>query len=231
MGFTPLGRGFTLPCFGFTLLIGLSLGFTPLTTRGLPPKWAPPHVSRQRGKPSNRFNNEFDNFFGGRGNWISGLYLGFTPLAWPWQIIGIIYLGFIPLGRGFTPLALLWVYPFDWAKPGVYPLATRGLPPKWAPPHVSRQRGKPSNRFNNEFDHFLAGVEIGILASTWGLPPWPGLGGLLESSTWGLPPWPGVYPPLLWVYPFDWAKPRVYPPDHTGFTLQMGSPPRFEAKR
>ena len=67
-------------------------------------------------------------------------------------------------------------------------------------------------------------MEIGILASTWGLPPWPGLGGLLESSTWGLPPWPGVYPPLLWVYPFDWAKPRVYPPDHTGFTLQMGSP-------
>ena len=35
---------------------------------------------------------------------------------------------------------------------------------------------------------------------------------------------------LLWVYPFDWAKPGVYPPDHTGFTPQMSSPPRFEAK-
>ena len=63
---------------------------------------------------------------------------------------------------------------------------TRGLPPKWDPPHVSRQRGKPSNRFNNEFDNFLAGVEIGFLASTWGLPPWPGLGRLLGSF---LPPW------------------------------------------
>ena len=52
--------------------------------------------------------------------------------------------------------------------------------------------------------------------------------------------WPllGVYPlglgftplALLWVYPFDWAKPGVYPPDHTGFTHQMSSPPRFEAK-
>ena len=44
---------------------------------------------------------------------------------------------------------------------------------------------------------FWAGVEIGFLASTWGLPPWPRLGRLLESSTWGLPPWPGVYPPSL----------------------------------
>ena len=35
---------------------------------------------------------------------------------------------------------------------------------------------------------FGRGVEIGFLASTWGLPPWPGLGRLLESSTWGLPP-------------------------------------------
>ena len=35
---------------------------------------------------------------------------------------------------------------------------------------------------------------------------------------------------LLWVYPLDWAKPGVYPPYHTGFTPQMGSPPRFEAK-
>ena len=52
---------------------------------------------------------------------ISGLYLGFTPLALPWQITGVIYLGFTSLGLGFTPLALLWVYPFDWAKPGVYP--------------------------------------------------------------------------------------------------------------
>ena len=43
--------------------------------------------------------------------------------------------------------------------------------------------GKPSNRFNNEFDNFLADVEIGFLASTWGLPPWPGFGRLLESST------------------------------------------------
>ena len=136
-------------------------------------------------------------FFGGRGNWISGLYLGFTPLVSPWQITGVIYLGFTTLGLGFTLLALLWVYPFDWAKPGVYPPNHTGFTPKWAPPHVSRQRGKPSNRFNNEFDHFLAGVEIGFLASTWGLPPWPGLGRLLESSTWGLPPLAWGLPPSL----------------------------------
>ena len=78
--------------------------------------------------------------------------MGFTPLALPWQITGVIYLGFTPLGLGFTPLALLWVYPFDWAKPGVYPPDHPGFTPQMAPPHVSRQRGKPSNRFNNEFD-------------------------------------------------------------------------------
>ena len=39
-----------------------------------------------------------------------------------------------------------------------------------------------------------------------------------------------VYTPLLWVYPLGWAKPGVYTPYHTGFTTQMGSPPRFEAK-
>ena len=100
-----------------------------------------------------------------------------------------------PLGRGFTPLALLWVYPFDWAKPGVYPPDHTGFTPQMGSPHVSRQRGKPSNRFNNEFDHFLAGMEIGFLASTWGLPPWPGLGRLLESSTWGLPPLAWGLPP------------------------------------
>ena len=35
---------------------------------------------------------------------------------------------------------------------------------------------------------FFAGIEIGFLASTWGLPPWPCLGRLLGSSTWGLHP-------------------------------------------
>ena len=126
---------------------------------------------------------------------LAGVEIGFLastwdlpPLAWPWQITGIIYLGFTPLGLGFTPLALLWVYPFDWAKPGVYPSYHQGFTPQMGSPHVSRQRGKPNNRFNNEFDHFLAGVEIGFLASTWGLPPWPGLGRLLGSSTWSLPP-------------------------------------------
>ena len=193
-------------------------------------------------------------------------------------------MGFTPLGLGFTPLALLWVYPFDWAKPGVSPadrtgftlqmgspptfqgkgvnpaidlimnltffwrawkldfwpllgvyppglaladywshllgvylpwpgvyppgftpltglslgfppLTARGLPLKWGPPHVLMQRGKPSNRFNNEFDLFLAGVEIGFLASTWGLPPWSRLGRLLQSSTWGLPPLAWGLPP------------------------------------
>ena len=45
-------------------------------------------------------------FFGGRGNWISGLYLGFTPLVSPWQITGVIYLGFTPLGLYPPSLAL-----------------------------------------------------------------------------------------------------------------------------
>ena len=58
-------------------------------------------------------------FFGGPGNWSFGIYLEFTPLVSPWQITGVIYLGFTPLGLGFTPLALLWVYPFDWATPAV----------------------------------------------------------------------------------------------------------------
>ena len=118
-----------------------------------------------------------------------GVYPPGLALADYWSHLLRVY----PLGLGFTPLALLWVYPLDWAK--LTPLTTRGLLPKWAPPHVSRQRGKPSNRFNNEFDHFLAGVETGFLASTWGLPPWPGLGRLLESSTWGLPPLAWGLPP------------------------------------
>ena len=64
-------------------------------------------------------------------------------------------------------------------------------------PQMGSPPRKPSNRFNNEFNNFLAGVEIEFLDSTWGLPPWPGLGRLLASSTWGLPPWPGVYRPSL----------------------------------
>ena len=74
-------------------------------------------------------------------------------------------------------------------------------------------------------------MEIGFLASTWGLPP-----GLALADYWShlLQVYPlgrGFTPlALLWVYPFDWAKPGVYPPDHPGFTPQMGSPPRFEAK-
>ena len=67
---------------------------------------------------------------------------------------------------------------------GVYP--PNGLPPR-----------KPSNRFNNEFNNFLTGVQIEFLASTWGLSPWPSLGRLLASSTWDLPPWCGVYRPSL----------------------------------
>ena len=127
-----------LPCFGFTLLIGL--------------------------------NNEFDP-----------VEIGF--LASTWGLPGVY------------PPALLWVYPFDWAKPGAYPPDHTGFyPPNGLPP-TFRGKGKPNNRFNNEFDHFLAGVEIGFLASTWGLPPWPGLGRLLESSTWGLPPLAWGLPP------------------------------------
>ena len=51
--------------------------------------------------------------------------LTFFWRAWKlifWPLLGVCpYLGFTPLGLGFTPLALLWVYLFDWAKPGVYP--------------------------------------------------------------------------------------------------------------
>ena len=79
--------------------------------------------------------------FGGRGNWICGLYLGFTPLAWLWQIPGVIYLGFTPLGLGFTPLALLWVYPFDWAKPGVYPPDHTGFTPQMGSPPRFEAKG------------------------------------------------------------------------------------------
>ena len=93
------------------------------------------------GKPSNRFNNEFDLSFGEHGNYISGLYLGFTPLALPWQITGVIYLGFTPLGLGFTALALLWVYPFDWAKPGVYPPDHLGFTPQMGSPLTFRGKG------------------------------------------------------------------------------------------
>ena len=49
------------------------------------------------------------------------------------------------------------VYPLGWGLPSKL-APTRGLPPKWAPPHVSGQRSKPSNTFNNEFDLLLAGV-------------------------------------------------------------------------
>ena len=119
-----------------------------------------------------------------------GVYPPGLALADYWSHL----LGVYPLGLGFTPLALLWIYPFDWAKPGFTPLTTRGLPLKWAPPHVSRQRGKPSNRFNNEFDHFWR---------AWKLDFWPLLGvyppGLALADYWShllgiYPPWPGVYP-------------------------------------
>ena len=68
-------------------------------------------------------------------------YLGFTPLAWPWRITGVIYLGFTPLGLGFTPLALLWVYPFDWAKPGVYPPDHTGFTPQMGSPPRFEAKG------------------------------------------------------------------------------------------
>ena len=65
---------------------------------------------------------------------------------------------------------------------------------------------------------------------------WPLLGvyppGLALADYWShllgvYPPWPGVYPlALLWVYPFDWVKPGVYPPNHTGFTPKW-APPTF----
>ena len=148
------------------------------TIRGLAPKWAPPHVSGQRGKPSNTFNNEFDRFLAGveigflastwglppglaLADYWSHLVLGFTPLVGvypPSLCLGLTAracLGFTLSCLGFTPLAGLRLGS-----------TARGLPPKWAPPHVSGQRGKPSNTFNNEFDLFLAGVETGFLAST-----------------------------------------------------------------
>ena len=83
-------------------------------------------------------------------------------------------------------------------------------------------------------------MNLTIFWRTWKLDFWPLLGvyppGLTLADYWSY--LFGVYPfglgftplALLWVYPFDWAKPGVYPPDYTGFTLQMGSPPRFEAK-
>ena len=83
-------------------------------------------------------------------------------------------------------------------------------------------------------------MNLTIFWRAWKVDFWPLLGvyppGLALADYWnhllgvyllGL-----VFTPLalLWVYPFDWAKPGVYPPYHTGFTPQMGSPPRFEAK-
>ena len=65
---------------------------------------------------------------------MSGLYLGFTPLALPWQITGINYLG-------FTPLALLWVYPFDSAEPGVYTPDHLRFTPQMGSPLTFRGKG------------------------------------------------------------------------------------------
>ena len=186
-GLPPLALGLPFHCLGFPPLAGLSLRST---TRGLPPKWAPAHVSGHKGKPSNTFNNEFDNF-------LAGVEIGFLASTWglhPWPGLGRLLesstWGLPPLPCfGFTLLIGLSL--------GFTPLTTRGLPPKWPPPHVSRQMGKPSNRFNNEFDYFLAGVEIGFLASTWVYPP-----GLALADYWNhllgvYPPWLGVYPPSL----------------------------------
>ena len=67
-------------------------------------------------------------FFGGRGNWISGLHLGFTPLclgftplALPWQIIGVIWFWGLPPWLGFTLEAC--------AHPGFTP--QMGSPPRF----------------------------------------------------------------------------------------------------
>ena len=114
--------------------------------------------------------------------------LTFFWQAWKLDFLAILWVYTPLLGVYPSSLALAHYWSHLVLSLGFTPLTTWGLPPTWAPPHVSRQRGKPSNRFNNEFDHFLAGVEIGFLVSTWGLPPWSYLGGLLESSTWGLPP-------------------------------------------
>ena len=83
-------------------------------------------------------------------------------------------------------------------------------------------------------------MNLTIFWRAWKLDFWPLLGvyppGLALADFWShlLRVYPlglGFTPlALLWVYPLDWAKPGVYPSYHQGFTPQMGSPPRFEAK-
>ena len=178
LGFTPLGLGFTpLALLWVYPLDWAKPGVYPPNHPGFTPHMGFPPTFR--GKGVNPAIDLIMNlpFFGGHGNWISGFYLGFTPLALPWQTTGVSYLGFTSLGLGFTPLALLWVYPFDWAKPGVYPPDHPAFTPQMGTPHVSRQRGKPSNRLINKFDSvFLVSMEIVFLAATWGLHPWEALG-------------------------------------------------------
>ena len=55
------------------------------------------------GKPSNTFNNEFDHFLAGVEIGFLASTWGLSPLAWPWQITGVIYLGFTPLAWGLPP--------------------------------------------------------------------------------------------------------------------------------
>ena len=78
---------------------------------------------------------------------LAGVEIGFLASTWvyplvsPWQITGVIYLGFTPLGLGFTALALLWVYPFDWAKPGVSPADRTGFTPQMGSPSRFEAKG------------------------------------------------------------------------------------------
>ena len=111
--------------------------------------------------------------------------MNLTIFSRVWKLDFWSLLGVYPPGLALADYwsHLIGVYP-PWPRVcppsfalGLPPWLGWVYPPIWAPAHVSGQRGKPSNAFNNEFDLFLAGVETGFLASTWGLPP----------LAWGLP--------------------------------------------
>ena len=104
-------------------------------------------------------------------------------------------LGVYPPWPGVYPLALLWVYPFDWAKPGVYPPDNTRFTPKWDPPTF---RGK---WVNPAIDLIM---NLTIFWRAWKLDFWPLLGvyppGLALADYWShllgvYLPWLGVYPP------------------------------------
>ena len=66
-----------------------------------------------------------------------GVYLPGLALADYWSHLLRVY----PLGLVFTPLALLWVYLLDWAKPGVYPSYHQRFTPQMGSPPRFEAKG------------------------------------------------------------------------------------------